>query len=60
VVPQLLSYAGAKIDLQRQQGRIVYGMATLREGVSTPLAWYLTGSCRFYDLRAGVLCCRIS
>ena len=54
VVPQLLGYASAKIEVQRQKGRIVYGKAILREGGSTPLAWYLIGgACRFYDLRAG-------
>jgi hypothetical protein len=52
-VPQFFTYASARIEAQRQQGRIVYGRAILAQG-STSLTWYLTGKgCRFYELKAG-------
>jgi hypothetical protein len=52
-VPQFFGYASAKIEAQRQQGKIVYGRAILPKG-STSLTWYLTGrGCRFYELKAG-------
>ena len=53
-VSRFLKYASADIKVQRQKGRIVYGRATLPQGRSTPLIWYLTdGGCGFYDLNAG-------